>query len=153
MSERDLTEGWPASYFMPSVSGLLAGIAVAVVLIIAMAAVSLPMDWSMLGLLPVILVVVGLGGVLLGLPIAALFGAIMAVAERATPAARTLPAWLLGGIVAVTPLMGFVLYTQQGPGNAQAPVSAAIAPFIVIYAAGLTAAFAAWRMRYGSDTL
>lgn len=145
----DNIEGWSTSYFSSALIGWFAGLGVAAFLII----VTLMFDldgldvWELASILPAVIGITIVAGLLVGMPVAALFVALMAAAERVSARARTLPAWLAGGLIATTPLAAIWWIGPLDTDFDPVPLRAVVMPLIMTYAVGLTAAGTAWWVR------
>jgi hypothetical protein len=141
--------GEAASYVTSAMIGWFAGMGTALPILVIILALDMgDFDaWLFVSMLPTIFGITFFAGVVAGLPVAALFGVLMAVAERVSAHARALPAWLAGGLVATTPLA--MLFWADSGGD-WAPTQFSVLPLAIVYTIGLVAAGAAWWVRYRS---
>lgn len=150
IAEPETAEDWPASYIASAVVGWMAGYCAAVLVGLTMVVSDFqkPDLWLVLELLPVAFAVALIAGILVGGPTAVLGIVMMAAAERMTAKARTLPAWLAGGLLASIPLAWVMWLGMQGPADHLPPVRALFVDSAIFMGIVLISSAAAWTFRY-----
>lgn len=158
-ANRDYEDVFPASYLHAGVAGTAAGLGFASLSILVFAMTDMgpgPIGIGGIELLRLVsggLMIIALSfvfGAIFALPVAVFFIALIATAERMSPLARALGAWLVAGVIAATPLFLFVWMVILGSELYPVPMSVIISFAVVAYGAGLVAAGAAWWVRYRS---